>query len=568
MRARRFIDVLAVWGVLAALRLWAGWDFVATGRTADPDSVMRLLQVRDWLGGQGWFDAVQYRIGPAGGVAMHWTRLGDLLPGAITAALTPIWGAARAEHAAMVATPLILLFAATALTLGIVRALAGRAAPVAVAAVLATSLGAMTVFTPGNIDHHNLQLVLVLMLLRACVAPPTVHSGVAAGVAVVASMVVGIETAPVAVAVLGAVALSHLARPGVWRAFVMGLGITLVAGALAAALVFMPRPATAFCDAWTPPIALLTAVLGAGFGIAAWLSDRGLAVRLGVPALVVLVGAAVIVAAFPACRLHPAGTNPLLWRYWMNNISENQSLAALVRDHGVGALGLYLGVAPAVFLAICAAPRMPEGARSPALFALLAAFAVTLLHVRGQVILGGIAAPLAAALIARAFATPGWRRIAIGVVLLPLPWLALGALLARAPANDLAAKQAACRAPALMAALDRLAPTTLIVPMMVEPHILAATHHRSLAATYHRNQAGNIAMIAAMVGRPAPMPGTIARYGVGAIVYCPGFDTDAYARANPASLAAALAADRVPTWLILTARLPGDVRVYRIDGGR
>ena len=41
------------------------------------DDIMRLVEVRDWLGGQGWGDLMQYRMGPDGGTLMHWSRLVD-----------------------------------------------------------------------------------------------------------------------------------------------------------------------------------------------------------------------------------------------------------------------------------------------------------------------------------------------------------------------------------------------------------------------------------------------------------------------------------------------------------
>jgi hypothetical protein len=43
----------------------------------DTDDAMRLVQVLDLLGGQGWFDKVQHRFMPPAGVASHWSRLVD-----------------------------------------------------------------------------------------------------------------------------------------------------------------------------------------------------------------------------------------------------------------------------------------------------------------------------------------------------------------------------------------------------------------------------------------------------------------------------------------------------------
>ena len=41
----------------------------------DTDDAMRLAQLRDWLGGQGWYDLHQWRVAP--GYESHWSRLID-----------------------------------------------------------------------------------------------------------------------------------------------------------------------------------------------------------------------------------------------------------------------------------------------------------------------------------------------------------------------------------------------------------------------------------------------------------------------------------------------------------
>ena len=48
------------------------------GTDLSTDDAMRLVEVRDLLAGQGWFDLTQYRLSPPGGVAMHWSRLVDV----------------------------------------------------------------------------------------------------------------------------------------------------------------------------------------------------------------------------------------------------------------------------------------------------------------------------------------------------------------------------------------------------------------------------------------------------------------------------------------------------------
>src|SRR5690606_522037 len=76
------------------------------------DSLLRLVQVRDLLAGQSWFDLTQVRLGPEG-LLMHWSRLVDL-PIAILVRLFGLLPIPQqsAETAAMVVWPFLLLVAA------------------------------------------------------------------------------------------------------------------------------------------------------------------------------------------------------------------------------------------------------------------------------------------------------------------------------------------------------------------------------------------------------------------------------------------------------------------------
>ena len=82
--------------VLVARFLMAS-DYV--GR--DNDDVMRLVQVRDLLAGQSWFDLTQARLGLEGGTLMHWSRLIDLPIAALISVFRPIVGTVQAETLAL-----------------------------------------------------------------------------------------------------------------------------------------------------------------------------------------------------------------------------------------------------------------------------------------------------------------------------------------------------------------------------------------------------------------------------------------------------------------------------------
>src|SRR3569623_559886 len=95
-------------GVLAAAWSVRAWSNLASLRLPDPDDMMRLQQIRDWLGGQAFADLTQYRLG-ADGVAMHWSRLPDLVPGAIIWSLEGPIGRHAAEIVAAIVWPAMLV---------------------------------------------------------------------------------------------------------------------------------------------------------------------------------------------------------------------------------------------------------------------------------------------------------------------------------------------------------------------------------------------------------------------------------------------------------------------------
>ena len=56
------------------------------------DDAMRLVEVRDLIGGQGWFDLFQHRMDPPVGTSMHWSRLIDAPLAAMILLLKPLVG--------------------------------------------------------------------------------------------------------------------------------------------------------------------------------------------------------------------------------------------------------------------------------------------------------------------------------------------------------------------------------------------------------------------------------------------------------------------------------------------
>src|SRR6202163_2066417 len=115
------IMMLVLWAAvalaLAAPSIKSGvFDAMST------DDAMRLVEVRDLIAGQGWFDLMQHRLDPPG-VSMHWSRVIDAPLAALIVMLRPLTGAAGAEAVTLILWPALLFGAALLLVAAIARAM-------------------------------------------------------------------------------------------------------------------------------------------------------------------------------------------------------------------------------------------------------------------------------------------------------------------------------------------------------------------------------------------------------------------------------------------------------------
>src|SRR5450759_4858232 len=86
------------------------------------DDAMRLVEVRDWIGGQGWFDLFQHRLDPPG-ASMHWSRVVDVPLAALILLLGRLTGTHGAETVTLFLWPLLLLDAELSLVAAVARQL-------------------------------------------------------------------------------------------------------------------------------------------------------------------------------------------------------------------------------------------------------------------------------------------------------------------------------------------------------------------------------------------------------------------------------------------------------------
>lgn len=542
---------------LAAAWAWRDWANLSALRLPDADDMMRLQQIRDWLDGQGFADLTQYRLG-ANGVAMHWSRLADLVPGGIIAVLQGAIGRHDAELVAVIVWPALLLAVAIALTGRIARVVGGAETAGPAMVVAAIAYPASTLFVPGRIDHHNLQIVLLLLTTWMLVGRGSMMAGLIAGIATSLSLVIGMEMMPL-LAIAGAIAVVD------WvngkrdeRDRLMGFGIALCAATVACSIIFRPLawdyPA---CDGFTAISAralMIASFVPIGLALVGWSSSPRTRLALALASGLAL--AATLAGSTPECFSPYGAVDPLLRRLWLTRVGEAQPLFDAQPAVAIG----YAGLALAGLLAGCWQVRRPGGRGWWVLFALqLAAAAVTATQLRGAYAGAILAAPALGALIVAA------RRA--GVVPLAAAWLASAGMLypiaaqAMVPVRS-APGGASCTAPDLIAALGRLPPGRVMAPIDTGGPAIAATRQRLIAGAYHRDNAGNLAMYQFYRGSPDQARAIAMQWRPDWIVACDGFPGIA------APFSADLNRGNAPVWLRQVGRVPSGARIFTMVAPR
>ena len=194
---RRWVAlVLVVWAAYVAYSLWDRWNAISWWSLGDTDDNMRLMQVRAWLGGQGWFDLRQYRLNPPAGFDIHWSRLVDLPLAGLILFFRLFTTDAWAERLACGLAPLLPLSVTLLALAAVVRRLVDRLAwPLAVV-ILFGAVATMLMFAPERIDHHGWQLAFLMLTLAGLTDPRAARGGATMGLATAASLSIGLEMLP------------------------------------------------------------------------------------------------------------------------------------------------------------------------------------------------------------------------------------------------------------------------------------------------------------------------------------------------------------------------------------
>jgi hypothetical protein len=537
---RRSIRLDAVLAVALALILTAIWALMDWPRLShmllpDSDDMVRLAQVRDWIAGQGINNWTQYRMAPPVGVPMHWSRINDIGIASLILVARPFAGHANAELVAVLVYPGLLFAGAMFLSARIARRLWEPSAGPVAAVLTALAYPGTTVFVPGRVDHHALQVVLIQSLVLLLMRAPSWRGGGLAGAVTAISLVVGLETAPQVAALVAVLAMLWAVHGMEERSRLAGFAVGL-GSATFFFFVFL-RPiywSPALCDAFTPASSTAAFVVAAALGLLAagtrylpgWRS------RIGAGGVLGSVASITILSAFPSCLKGPyAAMDPFLRSALMPFIEEANGIFSHSHLARVIAVG-------GVLTAACAAAiwmLLRERTRWPALIPIIAVVAVSeivlLFQVRGAYIGAPLGAPILAGLVvaARGRATKqlvttlaAWIAGA-GIAYSTIP-AQIERLTARPGAADVnrPTGQVICSVGDTWDQVDRFSRGVVMAGTGVAANVIGATHHSTIGAGYHRNDVGNMAMYRFFLSGPDRSREIAREWKVDYVIFCPG----------------------------------------------
>ncbi len=572
------------WGLVCVLLLATSASAILQNRFPDPDDALRLVQVRDLIAGQGWFDLAQHRIDAAhGGVAMHWSRLADLPLAALLLLLQPLLGQALAEQVTIVIVPLLTMGLAMLLAGRIAWRLIGEEAATLTCLAMAIAVPVVSQMRPLRIDHHGWQIVAALVAANALTARRPRAGGWIAGIALAAGLAVSIEGLPLAAAMAGIAVLRWFrsARDRDWLAgMIQGL-------ALGSAGLFLATRGlgslTNHCDAISP---MHLAAFGWGAAVITALRvSRPLRLPITLAGFAVAAGGALalLARAAPQCASGSFDMlDPVVRFFWYDQIGEgrpiwHQDLATAVQI----VIPPVIAIRAALLLSAISDEHLKRWWRDYALL-LGAALAVALFVARAGAVAGALAAvPLGWQLkqwiaAARHQRHPAKRSFALaGVVLalLPAAPFTLFSLAAAGEANSatiaLASqpqRASSCRIPDAAATLRELPRGTILAPLDIGPRLLLETPHSVVATGHHRGATAMRAVIDAFTGTPEKARTIASAYHADYLAICPDLAEPAlYAGAAPDGFAAELRDGKAPGWLQPVNMPAGvDLKVWRV----
>ncbi|MEO5773491.1 MAG: AcrB/AcrD/AcrF family protein [Sphingomicrobium sp.] len=558
--------VVLFWLIISAYFLFERWRGIQAFGLGDTDDNMRMMEVRAWLHGQGWFDLRQYRLNPPAGANIHWSRLVDLPIAGLIVTLRPLLGGVMAEKVAVTVAPLLPLLLLLFSLSQIVRRLVHPLAYVAVFGAILAAGSNNNMFMPLRIDHHGWQLALLALGMAGIADPKRARGGLVLGLASALSLTIGLEM--IIYLALGGVAMvlfwvADADERERLSAYAVALGGVTAFGFLVFTSYANRLPV---CDALSP-VWLSDALIGSAlmFGLAR-LKVASWKVRLPLALAAGLIVASFHALAWPNCLQRLEGVSPEVEQLWLSHVREARSIFRYDWRTAATTVALPLTGLIGWALLIWARRRDAEMLRRVLAIAVPALTAVLLLGWQtrtgpaAQMLAVPGAAAIVAVLLPFLLRVRQWEvkaalfGLLVVIGLGGVTPLVLGQLpkkpatkrdIAIGRANRLCNSMAGLRAVAMQ-------PKGLVFTFVdLGPRLIAVTHHDAIAGPYHRNGQQILDIMHAFRGTEAEARGIIAgKYRADYLLTCPNMSTSTIFLAEaPQGFYGQLERGQVPGWL-------------------
>ncbi|MEQ1694963.1 MAG: hypothetical protein ABL901_03895 [Hyphomicrobiaceae bacterium] len=564
---------------------------ILTTVLGDTDDAARLIEVRELIAGQAWFDMRLWRFGGTEPLISHWSRIIDLPLAALVVLFSTVLGQDMAEVVTRMVWPTLLSGVIAYAVARYCETVLDRKTALLALLLVVPCTGHFQ-FTPGRIDHHNAMIIGAVagtFALLASLSRPRI--GWLAGVLLGFGCAVGFEGLGLTLAALGIVTLSALFvtedLAGVARA-AAAYAVTL----LAAYLVFGPgRPdGLIVCDALSVNLIGLAGCAAAGVVLAHRARENGRSklAAFGILASAGAVGVALYGYAQSACLAGPYGqVEPRLGPVWLDYVSEVRSLWAVARSSPSDGLSF----AGYPLIALGYGVLVLRGRLMPHAGTYVAVFAVTVLFGLWQVRLLPYASYLSVPLIAvglfrraaETVAMPvkrrppvagGWN-IAGGVAAAVAGLATVGFVLmagqpgvAATPAvatSEAASRDfVSCTSGKSIKGLAGLPKGLAVNDIDLGSYLVAWTKLSVLSAPYHRMGRSILAAHDLLHASAAEAPLRMKAIGARYVVLCGALGDTVAVRAPGDALRAELLAGRVPDGLEAVAVDGGPVKVWQL----
>ena len=327
--------------VLAVAMLVIKYPEVAEWNLGDNDNFMRLHQVMTFIESPSWHLQPLKDFNPQDGQIIHWSRIPDLPILALYYVSQIFVDHSTALQFSIAVVPLIYLIAFIYILCQISQSIFGVKHHILTVLYTFFSIAAVK-FYPGNIDHHNLQILLYSCFILFTFSPNFTHKAYvySSAISISISLLIGLEVLPFFIIALALLTIYALYNDSIKLKFIRDLSLLTFMFGVMGIMIFQP------VSIWfNPQYDILTLPLLCFF-LAAAIS---LSLTLIKPKLTILLITSITCISltwfcFPNVLKSPYSEYPEpLVTYWLSHVSEARPLITVIKgSSGLPQTWLYL----------------------------------------------------------------------------------------------------------------------------------------------------------------------------------------------------------------------------------